>query len=147
MVSTIILFAILLLLLFWAVGAFSLFAAALGIVDFTSRLGADVIRTVYWHGGRESIAYALFVWAMVLIGSLIIAAGFDQPLVLLVIAGCVAAFMMFIYSALLIVLGRRMLPPEIRPTTVRIAALAWAVLIFGLLSAVTIADQLRKLWG
>jgi hypothetical protein len=132
--------------LFWAVGAFSLFAAALGIVDFTSRLGADVIRTVYWRGGKESIVYAYFVWAMVLTGTLILAAGFDQPLVLLVLAGCVAAFMMFIYSALLIVLGRRMLPAQIRPVGYRTAALAWAVALFGLLSAVTIADQARKFW-
>ena len=31
---------------FWVIGAFSLFAAALGIVDYTSRLAADVIKTV-----------------------------------------------------------------------------------------------------
>ena len=61
--------------------------------------------------------------------------GFDQPLVLLALAGCVSAFMMFIYSALLIVLGRRMLPDAIRPAGYRIAALVWAVALFGLLSA------------
>jgi hypothetical protein len=33
--------------LFWVIGAFSLFAAALGIVDYTSRLVADVIKTSY----------------------------------------------------------------------------------------------------
>jgi hypothetical protein len=132
---------------FWFVGAFSLFAASLGIVDYTSRLAADVIRTVYWRGGRESLIYAALVWVMVLVGCTIITSGLDQPLVLLVIAGCVAAFMMFVYSALLIVLNRRMLPSELRPSAVRIGALVWAVILFGILSGITIVDQLSKLAG
>jgi hypothetical protein len=126
---------------FWVVGAFSLFAASLGIVDYTSRLAADVVRTVYWRGGRESLIYAGLVWAMVAVGCSIIASGMDQPLVLLVIAGCVAAFMMFIYSAMLIVLNRRLLAPELRPSAGRVGALVWAVLLFGFLSGITIIDQ------
>jgi len=133
--------------LFWFVGAFSLFAASLGIVDYTSRLAADTIRTIYWRGGRESVVYAAVVWLMVLTGAAIIAAGLDQPLVLLVISACVAAFMMFIYSALLIVLNRRLLPRELRPGLLRIGALVWAVALFGILSAITVVDQARKLLG
>jgi hypothetical protein len=131
--------------LFWFVGAFSLFAASLGIVDFTSRLAADTIRTVYWRGGRESLIYAGVVWAMVLTGIAIISAGLDQPLVLLVTSACVAAFMMFIYSALLIILNRRLLPAELRPAPYRVASLVWAVALFGILSAITVADQASKL--
>ena len=130
--------------LFWFVGAFSLFAASLGIVDFTSRLAADTIRTVYWRGGRESLIYAGVVWAMVLTGIGIISAGLDQPLVLLVTSACVAAFMMFVYSALLIVLNRRMLPAELRPAPYRVASLVWAVALFGILSAITVVDQASK---
>lgn len=133
--------------LFWAVGAFSLFAAALGIVDYTSRLASDVIRTVYWQAGNESVIYSGLVWALVLTGSGIIGSGLDQPLVLLVIAGCIAAFMMFIYSALLVVLNRRMLAPPLRPAAYRIAAMIWAVALFGLLSAITIVEQARRLFG
>ena len=130
--------------LFWLVGAFSLFAASLGIVDYTSRLAADTIRTVYWRGGRESVIYSVVVWAMVATGILIIAAGLDQPLVLLVISACVAAFMMFIYSALLIVINRRLLPPELRPAGYRVGALIWSIALFGILSAITVVDQARK---
>jgi len=131
--------------LFWFVGAFSLFAASLGIVDFTSRLAADTIRTVYWRGGRESLIYTAVVWAMVLTGIAIIDAGLSQPLVLLVTSACVAAFMMFIYSALLIVLNRRLLPVELRPAPYRVASLVWAVALFGILSAITVVDQASKL--
>jgi hypothetical protein len=130
--------------LFWFVGAFSLFAASLGIVDYTSRLAADTIRTVYWRGGRESVIYAAVVWAMVGTSITIIAAGLDQPLVLLVISACIAGFMMFIYSALLIIINRRFLPLELRPAGYRIASLVWAIGLFGILSAITVLDQARK---
>ena len=133
--------------LFWAVGAFSLFAAALGIVDYTSRLAADVLRTSYLKGHDESRLFAAIVWAIVIVGIAIIASGMSQPLVLLVIAGCIAAFMMFIYSALLILLNRRLLDPELRPAGYRVAALSWAVLLFGALSVVTVIDQIRRLFG
>src|SRR3712207_8197754 len=33
--------------LFWIVGALSLFVASLGIVDYTCRVGADMLKTVY----------------------------------------------------------------------------------------------------
>ena len=133
--------------LFWAVGAFSLFAAALGIVDYTSRLGADVIRTSYRSHWNESRIYAALVWVMAGTGMLIIASGMDQPLVLLVIAGCVAAFMMFFYSALLIVLNLGLLEQPLRPAGYRIAALVWSTALFGILSVITLADQARRLFG
>ncbi len=132
--------------LFWAVGAFSLFAAALGIVDYTSRLAADVLRTSYLPGKSESIIYAGIVWAMVLTGTAIIVSGLSQPLVLLVLAGCIAAFMMFLYSGLLIVLNRKLLAPPLRPSLLRTATLVWAVGLFGILSAITVVDQTRKLF-
>jgi len=133
--------------LFWAVGAFSLFAAALGIVDYSTRLAADVLRTSYFPKRSESVLYALLVWGMVLTGIVVLATGMTQPLVLLVIAGCIAAFMMFIYSALLIVLNRRLLPAPLRPRGYRIAMLVWAIALFGVLSGITIVDQVSKLTG
>jgi hypothetical protein len=133
--------------LFWFVGAFSLFAAALGIVDYTSRLAADVLRTSYLKTKSESLVYAWLVWAIVAAGIAAIASGLSQPLVLLVTSACIAAFMMFVYSALLIVLNRRLLAPELRPAFYRVAALVWAVGLFGILTAITVADQLGKLLG
>ncbi len=43
---------------FWNIGSFSLFAAALGIVDYTSRLAADVLKTSYARRANESKMYA-----------------------------------------------------------------------------------------
>jgi hypothetical protein len=132
---------------FWIIGAFSLFAAALGIVDYTSRLAADVIKTAYLKDAKESTIYFVLVWGLVLIGCVVLLAGFSQPIVLLVISACVGGAMMFLYSMLLLVLNRKVLPDEIGITKGRIAALVWAVLLFGVLSALTIIEQVGELTG
>ncbi|MEA3534542.1 Nramp family divalent metal transporter [Rhizobium sp. CC-YZS058] len=133
--------------LFWFIGAFSLFAAATGIVDYTSRLAADVLRTAYFRDKNESRIYFLLVWGLVIVGILVLLAGLTQPLVLLVISACVGGTMMVIYALLLLKLNRQVLAPEIRPSGGRVAALIWAFLLFGVLSVITIAQQLPKLWG
>ena len=133
--------------LFWFIGAFSLFAAATGIVDYTSRLAADVLRTSYLRGHNESRLYFFLVWGLVVIGILVLLVGVAQPLVLLVISACVGGLMMFIYSALLVLLNRRVLAPAIRPGTFRVAMLAWAFALFGILSILTIVQQVPRLWG
>ena len=131
--------------LFWIIGAFSLFAASLGIVDYTSRLAADVVKTSYARDANESKVYAGLVWGLVAIGIIVLLAGFSQPIVLLVISAVVGGFMMFIYSALLILINRRILPAPIRVRGVRLAALVWSFLLFGLLSVLTFADRIGDL--
>ena len=133
--------------LFWTIGAFSLFAAALGIVDYTSRLAADVLKTSYAREARESTIYFGLVWGLVLIGIAVLAAGLDQPIYLLVIAACVGGFMMFLYSGLLILLNRRVLPEPVKPRGYRVAALVWSFVLFGVLSAITIWEQGQTLFG
>jgi hypothetical protein len=132
--------------LFWVIGAFSLFAAALGIVDYTARLVADVIKTSYARDTKESTLYFGVVWVLVLVGCLIVAAGFAQPLVLLVISACVGGLMMFIYSGLLILLNRKVLPQQIRIRAGRTVVLGWSVALFGVLSVLTLIEQLGKLF-
>ncbi len=132
---------------FWIIGAFSLFAASLGIVDYTARLVADVVKTSYAQRMKESSLYFTVVWVLVLIGCLITLAGFAQPLVLLVISACVGGLMMFIYSILLLVLNRKVLPDQIKIRGARMAVLGWSVALFGVLSVLTIVDQGKKLLG
>jgi hypothetical protein len=132
---------------FWFVGALSLFAAALGIVDYTSRLAADVLKTMYFPEASESKLYAGLVWGLVVIGIIVIAAGFSQPIYLAVIAACVGGLMMFIYSGLLIVINKKMLPEQIRIRGFRVAALVWSVVLFGVLSVLVVQQQLGRLFG
>lgn len=128
----------------------SLFAASLGILDYTARLVADVVRVSYLGDSSrwtESRVYITVVWSMIVFGSVMLLSGVDQPLVLLVISASIGGFMMFIYSGLLIRLNRTVLPAAIRVTTGRTAVLVWAILLFGVLSAITIFSQLRDVFG
>ena len=87
------------------------------------------------------------MWGLVLIGCVVLLSGLSQPLVLLVISAVTGGLMMFMYSALLLLVNRRMLPEEIRPGAGRVAALVWAFLLFGFLSFLTFHEQLGKLFG
>lgn len=132
--------------LFWVIGALSLFAAAMGIVDYTSRLAADVLKTSYLRSASESRIYFGLVWGLVAIGCAILLIGFDQPLVLLVISACVGGGMMFIYSILLLVLNRRLLPDAIKVRSYRVGALVFAAALFGVFSVLTLWQQVPKLF-
>ena len=132
---------------FWFIGAFALFAAAMGIVDYTSRLAADVLKSSYLRNASESTIYFCLVWGLVAIGATILLSGFDQPLVLIVISAVVGGFMMFIYSGLLILINRRLLPTPIRIRGVRLGMLVWAIGLFGVLSVLTMIDKGKDLFG
>jgi hypothetical protein len=134
-------------LLYWIIGAISLFAAAMGIVDFTSRIGADVIKTTYLRTSRhsESRIYFVLVWGLVACGCIVLLLGVTQPLLLLIISSVTGGLMMCIYSILLIVLNRKKLPAPIRISPVRLGALVWAALLFGVLAFLTFQQQIRNL--
>lgn len=134
---------------FWLIGAFSLFSAATGIVDYSSRMAADVLKSTYLRGTRtsESRIYARLVWALVAVGSVVLLLGLDQPLVLLVISACVSGLMMFVYAILLLVMNRTALPNPLKVRGYRVAALVWAVLLFGVLSVLTVRQQFDNLFG
>jgi hypothetical protein len=133
--------------LFLAVGAISLFAAALGIVDYVARLVADVIHVGYTRdrGGSESRLYFAVVWTMVVVGSAILLAGFDQPLVLVTISTVMGGAIMFVYTCLLLVTNRRYLPEAIRLRGYRIGILLFSVGMLGVTTAIVAVDQIGNL--
>jgi hypothetical protein len=134
--------------LFWATGAFSLFSAAMGITDYTSRLAADVLKSTYLRDAAisESMLYFWLVWGLVAIGCSILLLGLDQPLALLVVSACVGGTMMFMYSGMLILLNRRALPAPIRVRSFRLAALWWSIAFFGVLAGLTFWQQIQRMW-
>ena len=134
---------------FWLIGAYSLFTASVGIVDYTSRLMADVLKSTYLRQRpvRESTLYFWLVWGLVGAGALVIGSGWDQPLILLVISACTGGVMMFIYSILLLRLNRRAMPEPIKVRSVRVAALVWSAAFFGALSLLTVIQQANRLLG
>jgi hypothetical protein len=132
-------------ILFLATGAFALFGTAMGIIDYTSRLAADVLKSTYKPATSESRMYFWLVWGMVALGCTILLAGVSQPIPLLIVSASMAGTMMFLYSFLLIALNRRMLPAAIRIGPWRTAVLVWSTLMFGSLAVLTIYTQVRTL--
>jgi hypothetical protein len=130
---------------FWIAATVALLTTNLGIIDYTSRLVADQFKinalrnSQFW---TESRIYVASVWLMIVVGTLILVAGVDQPFVLVVIASSIAGVQMFIYSGLLMMLNRRALPKELRLGGVRLAVLAVSFLFFGFLSVLLVLDEL-----
>ena len=131
--------------LFLAIGAFSLFGSAMGIIDYTSRLAADIVKTTYVPRASESRMYFWLVWGMVGLGCTILLAGMTQPLTLLVISASTGGTAMFLYSFMLIALNKKMLPASIRITPFRTATLVWSTFLFGSLAALTVYTQVQLL--
>jgi hypothetical protein len=130
--------------LFWVIGAISLFGAALGIIDYVSRLVADVLRVGYLRESRrwtESKLYFCVVWFLIACGSGILLSGFDQPLSLVVIAAALSGGVMFIYSLLLLVINRRFLPDQLKVRGIRMLVLLWAAGLFGVMSVLVVINE------
>jgi hypothetical protein len=133
--------------LFLSIGAFSLFSSSMGIIDYTSRLAADILKTAYLPRSpiSESRLYFWLVWGMVGLGCGILVAGASQPIMLLVISASTGGTIMFLYSVLLIMLNRKFLPSAIRIGPFRTATLVWSTVLFGTLAALTIYTQVQLL--
>jgi hypothetical protein len=130
---------------FWIAATIALFSTNLGIIDYTCRLIADQFKINALKDSRfwtESRIYVAFVWLMIVVGSLILVSGIDQPFVLLVIASSIAGVQMFIYSGLLMMLNRMALPRELRIGGIRLAVLGISFLFFGFLSVLLVLDNL-----
>ena len=83
-------------------GSFSLFATSMGIIDYTSRLAADVIKSTYLRARPRPRAASISASSGAgRAGCVILLVGFDQPLPLLVISACIGGVIMFLYSFLL----------------------------------------------
>ena len=134
--------------LFLAIGAVSLFAAALGIIDYVARLVADVINVGYTRdrkGITESGLYFIVVWSMVVFGSTILLVGVDQPLVLVTISTVLGGAIMMVYTCLLLVTNRRYLPDAIKLRGYRVGILVFAVLALGVTTGIVAVDQFGNL--
>jgi hypothetical protein len=135
-------------ILFFAVATVSLFAAALGLLDVIGRVAGDFVKRNYLQDSRfwsESKLYLAVVWAEILLGSVILLSGVDQPLVLLLISTCAASVVTLVYSVLLVRLNRRELPAAIRLRGGRLAMMVFAIAFYGFFAVATLVSQLQSI--
>lgn len=127
----------------WA-GVAVLLSTELGILDAVTRVVVDLLKVHFlldaerWTPTR---LYFTVLWALVGFGVVVLAAGFDQPLRLIVVSASLNALVMFLYSGLLAWLGWRVFRPPLRPSPARFAALLAAFAFFGYFSVLTLLEQ------
>ncbi len=127
----------------WGAGVWDLLELAM--LDAVSRVAADIVKLSFLRGRprwtRSRIYFAL-LWSLIAFGVGVLAVGFDQPLVLLVLSAALNGVVMFLYSGLLLWLNLRTFRGPLRPHPVRVVALLGAFGFFGYFSALTLADRL-----
>jgi hypothetical protein len=83
---------------------------------------------------------------MIVFGSAILLAGFDQPLALVTISTVLGGAIMVVYTCLLVVTNRRYLPAELKLRGYRLAIIVFAILLLGVTSTIVAIDQFGKLF-
>ena len=135
---------------FLAAGVIMLFSTNLGIVDYTSRLTADTLKTGYLAESQfwsESKVYLAVVWFMTIAGSLILLSGLSQPIVLLIISSAGGGVVMAFYSVMLIVLNRRALPEVAKLKGWRLPVMVVIAFFFISFSAYLVYDVVGGVLG
>jgi hypothetical protein len=130
--------------------ALSLPAGAFGILDYVGRCISDVLKSGYLADSEfwtEAKLYFAAVWLLVALNITILLAFTSQPLVLLFAQSSISGVVMFVYCILLIQLNRRALPDAIKVRGGRLVAMIWAVLAFGVMSALLVYTQIGDLLG
>ncbi|MGK5554434.1 Nramp family divalent metal transporter [Actinomadura kijaniata] len=135
-------------ILFFAIAAVSLWATAMGLLDVIGRVASDFLRrgcladSARW---TEPRLYLAVVWTEIVLGSIILLSGFDQPLGLLTVSTCAASVVTLLYSILLIRLNTRDLPRAVRIRGVRLATMVVAIAFYGFFAVAMVITQLRNL--
>ena len=98
-------------------GMVILFSTSIGIMDYVSRLSASELKISFFSDSQvitESRIYFTLAWTIAISGSLILLAGLEAPLVLLIISASGAGVVMAFYLGLLIRLNTRVLPEPLK---------------------------------
>jgi hypothetical protein len=131
---------------FLATGVAVLFSTELALLDAVSRVSADLLKVglAVQLGWEASLSWLYFglVWILIGFGVVVLLAGFDQPLTLLVLSASLNGFVMFLYSGLLLWINVASFRGPLRMHPVRVAALLGSLAFFGYFSVLTLVDRL-----
>jgi len=128
-------------------GMVVLFSTSIGIMDYVSRLSASELKISFFPNSQtitESRIYFTLAWVIAIAGSLILLAGLDAPLVLLIISASGGGVVMFLYSGMLIWMNTRVLPDAIKLKGWRLVAMWITFLIFAVLSVYLVYYQIAS---
>lgn len=130
--------------LFLLTGIAVLFSTELALLDAVTRVLADVLRGWWRRASSWSLSrlYMVILWSLIVFGIAVVTLGLNQPLLLLILSASLNAFVMFLYSGLLLWLNLRTFHGPLRPHPLRCVALISSLLFFGYFSGLTLWSQL-----
>src|SRR3989344_3941823 len=125
--------------LFLLVTGLMLTATQLTVLDSTSRIITENLLLLRPSSSSPAPkTYYLVLWLQIAFGIFILLLGFDQPRQLITISAAINAVTMCIYSVLLLILNRTLLPPPLRPGLLRSFLLLLTFVFFGFFSYLSI---------
>ena len=131
--------------IFFLMGMAILFTTELGVLDATSRISADIILTNTSTKLSKSVLYLIFLWAEIIFGIIILSSGISGPVLLLKIAGSLNAFVMAIYTILLLYSNTgKLVGNPISISGLRFVGMCWAVGLYGYFSLALAVDILKQ---
>jgi hypothetical protein len=125
---------------FLVVAGFMLFSTQLGVMDTTSRILAENLTLTslkVFPSVQIRRNFYLFLWLQIVLGIVVIVAGFTQPFALLTLSAVLNAVAMFVHVGLILFLNLRKLEKPIRPSFFRVAILVVTFIFFGYFSVRT----------
>jgi len=133
--------------IFLIIGMVALFSTNLAVWDQIGRITADQLKVWLLRDSRtwtESRIYAATLVVLLIFSILVLLAGLQAPLVLLVIVSFLSGVTSFVYSVLIVQLNRRSLPGYIRMGVPRTIIMSLAVLFYGFFFIVTIIQLIQE---
>lgn len=130
---------------FLGVASLMLFSTQTGVMDTTSRIlteNLSLLSRKYFPTTTIQRNFYLFLWLQILLGVIIFALDFAEPLTLVIIGAVLNAFAMFVHVGLTLWLNLTSLEKPLRPSLLRISAMAIAFLFLGGFSLFTIVNTL-----
>lgn len=134
--------------LFLIMGIAILLTTEFGVLDVSSRISMDIVKTAWLPGEQwsSSLLYFAFLWGTITFGSLILVLEhfglYSGSFVLFKLTAALNGGVMFIYSALLLYINGWLLPKAIRTPWWRRVVLVLAIVFFGSFAIWAGIDQL-----
>jgi len=141
-------------LLFLVMGVVILLTTEFGVLDVTSRISSDIVKTGFLRENRtwsESRLYYAFLWGTILLGTgVLLLENIDVDvgaLALFKLSSAMNGGVMFLYSCTLLYMNWFRLRPPVRIKPWRAAIMIWSIAFFGLFSAWALWDGARQILG
>lgn len=131
--------------LFLIIASLMLFSTQLGVMDTTSRILTENLTLISPNKFPSSSIrrnFYVFLWIQIILGIIILAIGFSEPLTLLTLSAVLNALSMFVYIGLVAYLNYKKLEKPIRPSLFRMGVLLFMFIFFGFFSIKTLLSFL-----